>query len=581
MKRLIKGKRWFKVSLWLLFGFFLTAFTFIKDDLFQIGKNLEIFSALYRQVSLNYVDELNSDDLMKAGIGAMLESLDPYTEFIPESELEDFKLRYVSTQYSGLGARVMKKADGTFFIAEVFEQSPASKVGLHVGDEILAIENQPMKGKEAIDISNKLKGDVGSEVNLKIRESKNGQVKNIVVKRGQIIQPNVTFSAYLEDGIAYIKLDKFLSGAANEVRSALLTFKEKAALRGLILDLRDNGGGILQESVKIVNLFVDKGEEVVVQRGSHANQVFSYVTNNSPLLPSLPIVVLINNNSASASEIVAGALQDMDRAVVLGEQSFGKGLVQQTYRLPYNNMVKVTVAKYYTPSGRCIQALDYSHKDSIGHAHKMSDSLIAEYTTKNGRKVYNGSGIYPDVMVKERGISIITKVLRSKFYISDYATIYYNLHPKIEKAEMFELTEKEYQDFTNYLKGKDLSYNSKSTYLLNELKTEIIKKDTSDGIMNDIRKLETKMKENSENELRLNKEEIKGMLEKEIVARYYFQTGVYKLTNRRDTVVSSAKKILRDEKKLVYNNILQGKGDYHTIGKPKVHLAAAGFRKQR
>ncbi|MFC6103712.1 S41 family peptidase [Olivibacter domesticus] len=578
MKRLIKNKRWFNVSLWLLVGLSLTAFTFIKDDLFHIGKNLEIFSALYRQVSLNYVDEVNSDDLMKAGIGAMLESLDPYTEFIPESELEDFKLRYVSTQYSGLGARIMEKTDGTFFIAEVFEQSPASKAGLHVGDEILAIGNEPLKGKKAIDISNKLKGIAGTEVKLKIRESKNGQVMDVDVKRGQIIQPNVAFSTYLEDGIGYIKLDKFLSGAANEVQNALLRFKERATLRGLVLDLRDNGGGILQESVKIVNLFVNKGEEVVVQRGSHANQVFSYVTNNSPLLPSLPIVVLINNNSASASEIVAGALQDMDRAVVLGEQSFGKGLVQQTYRLPYNNMVKVTVAKYYTPSGRCIQALDYSHKDSIGHVHKLNDSLIAEYTTKHGRKVYNGSGIYPDVQVKERRISTIAKVLRNKFYISDYATIYYNMHTKIEKPNTFELTEIEYQHFSDYLKGKDLNYQSKATYLLNELKAEIVKKDTNDGIMNDIRNVAHKIKENVKDELRLNKEEIKRLLEKEIVSRYYFQTGVYELANRTDTMIWAAKKILREEKKLVYNNVLKGNGEYNTIGKPKSDLAAASLQ---
>lgn len=578
MKRLIKNKRWFNVSLWLLVGLSLTAFTFIKDDLFHIGKNLEIFSALYRQVSLNYVDEVNSDDLMKAGIGAMLESLDPYTEFIPEAELEDFKLRYVSTQYSGLGARVVEKTDGTFFIAEVFEQSPASKAGLHVGDEILAIGNEPLKGKKAIDISNKLKGIAGTEVRLKIRESKNGEVMDVDVKRGQIIQPNVAFSAYLEDGIGYIKLDKFLSGAANEVQNALLRFKERATLRGLVLDLRDNGGGILQESVKIVNLFVNKGEEVVLQRGSHANQVFSYVTNNSPLLPSLPIVVLINNNSASASEIVAGALQDMDRAVVLGEQSFGKGLVQQTYRLPYNNMVKVTVAKYYTPSGRCIQALDYSHKDSIGHVHKLNDSLIAEYTTKHGRKVYNGSGIYPDVQVKERRISTIAKVLRNKFYISDYATVYYNMHAKIEKPNTFELTEIEYQRFSDYLNGKDLNYQSKATYLLNELKGEIAKKDTNDGIMNDIRNVEHKIKENVKDELRLNKEEIKGLLEKEIVSRYYFQTGVYELANRADTMIWAAKKILRDEKKLVYNNVLKGNGEYNTIGKPKLDLAAASLQ---
>lgn len=578
MKRLFQGRRWLRASLWVLFAFFFTAFTFIKDDLFQIGKNLEIFSALYRQVSINYVDEIKSDELMKAGIGAMLEHLDPYTEFIPESELEDFKLRYVSTQYSGLGARIMKRDDGTFVIAEIFENSPAHKTGLHVGDEMLAIENVPLEGMEPAAVSNKLKGNEGTSVRLKIKDSKAHKIQEVVVRRSRIFQANVAYSGYLEEGIGYIKLDKFLSGAAEEVKGALVAFGEKASLKGLVLDLRDNGGGILQESVKIVNLFVGRGEEVVMQRGKRSSQVFSYVANNEPLLPNLPLVVLINNNSASASEIVAGALQDMDRAVVLGEQSFGKGLVQQTYRLPYNNMVKVTVAKYYTPSGRCIQALDYAHKDSVGHASRMNDSLISAYTTKHGRKVYNGSGIYPDVLVREKQVSAIAKLLKSKFLISAYATTYYNRHQRIVKPDMFELTDTEYASFINYLADKDLNYYSKSARLLNELRAELTKSDTSDGVMADLKKLESKVKANVDYDLMSNKEDVKSLLEEEIISRYYFQTGVHELANKRDNSILKARNILKKESRLIYNNILEGKDDYHTIGKPKMHLAASDIK---
>jgi len=552
-----------------------SAFTIVQDELFEIGKNLEVFSALYRQVSLNYVEKVNSESLMRIGIDAMLDDLDPYTEFVPEADLEDFRLKYVNTEYSGLGARILTTENGNVLIAEIFEGYAAHKVGLHVGDEIVRIDDELVEGKDVAEISHLLKGDAGSIVHLQIKDSKSVQLKDVPVARDKITQPNVSYVKRLNGNIGYIKLDKFLTGAAEEVKRAVITMQRENLLNGLILDLRDNGGGILQESVRIVNLFVNQGEEVVTQRGQRLDNEFSYVTNQSPLAPHLPLVILINEHSASASEIVAGALQDMDRAVIIGKRSFGKGLVQQTYRLPYNNMVKITVAKYYTPSGRCIQALDYTHKDSIGRAIRLDDSLIAEFTTKKGRKVYDGNGISPDVEVNSDRLRTVVQELTRKLLIADYATNYYNKHASIKDPGQFQLSDDDYEDFLNYLSDRKFTFSSKSEQAFDHLKLAVEEDGLMKEIDEDIRSLNTKVLAIKNKDLRIYKDEIKTQLEKEIVSRYYFEKGKYEFSGKRDQVILKAQHVLLPENNLVYKDILSGRGAYHIIGKPKIHFASS------
>lgn len=576
MNRLIKGNHMVKLFIGLAVGTLFTAFTFVKDDLFEIGKNLEVFSALYRQVSLSYVDDVNPNQLIKKGINAMLEELDPYTEFIPESELAEFRLRYVDTKYAGLGARIVAREDKRIQVAELFEGYPAHKAGLEVGDEILHIDGVSVRGMDAADVSRLLKGEEGEVVELLVRKSIEGKEEAIRVIRQNITQPNVSYSVSLAGNIGYIKLDKFLTGAAGEVRKAILDMNRTAPLEGLVLDLRDNGGGILQESVKILNLFVQQGQEVVSQQGRHEdNKGFRYLTKQAPLAPDLPLVVLINERSASASEIVAGALQDLDRAVIIGNRSFGKGLVQQTYRLPYNNMVKVTVAKYYTPSGRCIQAVDYSHKDANGKAVRINDSLMAEFSTRNGRKVFSGNGVFPDIEINEVKRSAIIRALRSKFLISDYATRYFHEHRSLKDLSSFHLSDEDYNDFLHYLSTHHFAYSSPSEKALRNLGSAL-EEEGRDGEAADILKLlNEKISAFKDKELRLYKDDIKAQLEEEIASRHYFQKGRYRVALARDEAVEKAKHILTAEKKLAYHDVLAGKGSYHIIGKPKLHLASA------
>ncbi|GAA4782504.1 S41 family peptidase [Olivibacter ginsenosidimutans] len=564
-----------RIIIFLSFGLLLTGFTIVKQDLFELGKNLEIFAALYRQVSQHYVEPVDAGALMKTGIDAMLEELDPYTEFIPETSLEDFRLKYVNTQYGGLGARILAKANGEIVIAEIFEGFAAHKAGLHVGDQILAIDGRPVQGKEADEVSRLLKGEEGSRVQLRINDSKTATIKEVSVVRDNIIQPNVSYANRLPHGIGYIKLDKFLNGAADEVHQALTDLREQGALNGLILDLRNNGGGILQESVKIINLFVNQGEKVVVQQGKEQDNVFTYFTSRQSLLPNLPLVVLINGNSASASEIVAGALQDLDRAIILGERSFGKGLVQQTYRLPYNNMLKVTVAKYYTPSGRCIQALDYAHKDKDGKAIKVNDSLMAEFTTRVGRKVYDGNGVFPDIEVAAKKQPAVLQALVKQFLLADYATQYYNHHENIPAPGLFRLTDADYADFLTFLKMKQFTYSSRSEKLMRHLKTSIEEEGLSVNLKDELTSLENKLLANDDQILLSAKAEVKMQLEKEIVSRYYFQKGKFTYAEKRDKDILKAQDILQPEHKLAYQEVLSGKGRYGIIGKPGVHLASS------
>lgn len=539
------------------------SFSFV-EDLFQVSKNLDIFAAIYKQLSINYVDDVNSSEMMKNGIDAMLEELDPYTEYIPESDIEDYKLKYVSTQYGGIGATISNRA-GKVIVAEPYAGFPAQKADIRAGDEFLEINGVSLKGKTNEQVSSMLKGSKGTPVKLRIQRPGMPKSMELNLTREEIRQNNVPYYGMLANNVGYIKLDKFLENSAQEVKDALAELK-KSNINGLVLDLRFNGGGILQEAVKIVNLFVDKGVTVVIQKGRNREKSITYNTFSTPLEPNLPLVVLVNNRSASASEIVAGSLQDLDRAVVIGQRSFGKGLVQQTFNLPYNSLVKVTVAKYYTPSGRCIQALDYTHRDTDGMVVKVADSLITEYKTKSGRSVYDGSGIFPDVFVKPMRYSLITQTLASRYHIFDYATQYRNLKTSISDAKNFRLSDAEYNDFIAFLSKRDYNYDTRVEKLLNELRDEAEKENKIGDLKPEFDALKAKVSHSKKNDLVLFKDEIRKVLESEIVSRYYFEKGRLEQNFKYDNELNEAQKVLSD--KAVLASILNGEGTYKSIGKP-------------
>lgn len=539
-----------------------------SDDYFQASKNLEIFSTLYTELNMNYVDEINSSKLMQTGIDAMLESLDPYTEFVPESEMEDYRMKYVSTQYGGIGTSIQNR-NGKFIIAETFEGFPAQKADIRAGDEIIKINNVSLKNRPYELVSSMLKGPKNTPLKLLINRPGEADPIEKDIVRAEITQPNISYYGMLDNNTGYIKLDKFLENSGTEVQNALTAILKNKPT-GLILDLRSNGGGILQEAVKIVNLFVPPNTRVVTQKGNNQEKTYTYKTYNSPVAPHLPLVVLINNRSASASEIVAGSLQDLDRAVIIGQRSFGKGLVQQTFNLPYNSLVKVTVAKYYTPSGRCIQALDYTHRTSEGSVEKVADSLISAYKTLGGRIVYDGSGIYPDVFVKPVKYSPISQTLATRYYFFDYATKYRNEKPKPNAPKHFRLSTNEYNEFINYLSDKDYNYYTRTEKLLNDLQSEAGKESKMTEIKAEYEALKNKVSVSKKNDFVQFKEEIQRILENEIVSRYYFQKGRMEQSFKYDEDIKAATSVISNNSNLAA--ILHGEGTYKSIGKP-----AAGF----
>jgi len=542
------------------------------DDLFQISKNLDVFASLYKEVNINYVDDINSAKLIKTGADAMLDGLDPYTEFVPESEIEDYKLHYVSTQYGGIGASIFSR-NGNVYVSQVFEGFPAQKADIRPGDQIMKINGIDLNSKNSDDVSLLLKGSKGAEIKLLTKRDKDAPVEKDLL-RDEIKQPNVSYYGMVAGNMGYIKLDRFLENSGDEVTNALVELKKNNP-NGIILDLRSNGGGILQEAVKIVNLFVPKGVEVVSQRGKIKEKNFTYTTMNTPLDTNIPLVVLVNSHSASASEIVAGSLQDLDRAVIIGQRSFGKGLVQQTFPLPYNSLVKITIAKYYVPSGRCIQALDYTHRKDDGSVVKVADSLMHEFKTKDGRSVYDGSGIYPDVFVKQERFASVTQSLLGKLLIFDYATQYRSTHAKIADPKSFTFTDGDYDDFVKFLSGKNYSYNSPTEKLLTDLKTEATKEKQFNDVQNEYTALQNKLLESKKNDLQIHKDEIKQLLENEIISRYYFEKGRYEDNFKYDKELAQAVKTMQDKTQL--DAILKGEGSYKVIGKPV--LAAVSTKK--
>ena len=552
MKQFLKKSKIFAVVA-LLMGASYSFYSF-TDNYFEISKNLEIFNSLFKELNIYYVDETNPGELMKTAIDNMLESLDPYTNYIPESDIEDY--RFMTTgQYGGIGALIRKSGEYVM-VAEPYEGFPANKVGLLAGDVILEIDGKTTKGKTTGDISKALKGEPNTEVELLIQRPGKTDTFKKKLNREDIKIDDVPYYGFVSEGVGYIKLNSFTETASAQVKNAYEELKKEGELKNLILDLRGNGGGLLREAVNIVNFFVPKGTDVVSTKGKVDTWDRVNKALNNPLDLEVPLAILIDPGSASASEIVAGSLQDLDRAVLIGQKSYGKGLVQQTRNLAYNSKLKVTIAKYYIPSGRCIQKLDYSHRDEDGEVQAVPDSLIKEFETKNGRKVKDGQGIMPDVDLERKKYSPILSALVSKNLIFDYATDYFYKHTTIADANTFRLSDEEYKEFMKFLEGKDYNYTTKSEKLLEDLeKTAQSEKYFSD-VENEYKQLKDKIFHNKSEDLITFKAEIKELLENEIVSRYYYQKGRIIHSLNQDENIIEAKKLF--ENKQQYDGILGG-----------------------
>ncbi|NVO19079.1 MAG: S41 family peptidase [Bacteroidetes bacterium] len=528
---------------------------------FEISKNLDIFATLYRELNSNYVDELNPSEIVKTGIDAMLESLDPYTNYIPEAEIEDY--RFMTTgEYGGIGSLIHKQGD-YIVISEPYEKSPAQKFGLKAGDRILKINDKPTAGKSVDDISTILKGQPGTSVKLSIERDGEPKPLEFDINREKITVESVPYYGMLNDKVGYIKLTSFTQNCASDVKKALLDLKQKNKLGGLVLDLRDNGGGLLNEAVSLVNLFVNKGETVVSTKGKQLDKNKTYKTTDEPLDDSIPLIVLVNGSSASASEIVAGALQDLDRAVIVGHRTFGKGLVQNVYPLSYNTQVKITVAKYYIPSGRCIQAIDYSHHDASGKAEHVPDSLINAFKTHGGRTVYDGKGILPDVETDSLRYSSIAFNLATKYFIFDYATKYSREHPAIATADKFALSDNDYDDFVSFIKTKDFEFTTAAESELNKLKKACEAEGCWDDVKANFESIKANVQDHKAKDLQENKDEIKELLTSEIVSRYYYQKGRIVTSLSTDREISKSIYLINDAS--TFTGILDGSVKKPTI----------------
>ena len=520
------------------------------DNYFEIAKNLDIFTTLYKELNTFYVDETDPGDLMKKGIKAMLKSLDPYTTYIPESDIEDF--RFMTTgQYGGIGAMITKR-DDYVYISEPYEGFPAQKAGLMAGDKILEINGKSARRKSTEEVSKVLKGQPNTAVTLLIERKNKTKPFEVSFDREQVSVASIPYSAFIDDGIAYIRLRSFTRNCANDLKNEIKELKREQELKGLILDLRSNPGGLLNESVDIVNLFVEKGEEVVSTKGKIKSWEKSYVANKTPLDTQVPLVVLINSSSASASEIVSGAIQDLDRGVVIGQRSYGKGLVQQTRKLSYNSQLKLTVAKYYIPSGRCIQALDYSNRNDDGSVGKVPDSLMTSYETRNGREVKDGGGILPDIIIEPVQYSMIIPSLLRERYFFDYATDYRFSHDSI--SEDFIFSDSDFSDFSSYISDKEYTYKTETEKSLEKLKKKAEEEDYFDNLSSEYDILFAKMQENKNNDLQKSREDIKEILTGEIMSRYFYQVGRIKAGLNFDIEVDKAIQILNENTE--YNKIL-------------------------
>jgi carboxyl-terminal processing protease len=520
-------------------------YSFTRDERnFEVAKSLDIYHTLFRELNMFYVDEVNPNKLVKTSIEEMLESLDPYTTFISEDEMEDF--RFMTTgEYAGIGALISKQ-NGKIIIAEPYEGFPAQKFGLRAGDVLIEVEGKPVKDMNTDDVSNMLKGPANKPVKIKYERYGEKKPIEVDVVREKIQIEAVPYYGMIDKNTAYIRLSNFTANCSNEVKKAFLELKKNDP-HSLVLDLRGNPGGLLMEAVDIVNLFVPKGSEIVSTRGKVTQWDKVYKATSNPIDTTIKIAVLTNSGSASASEIVAGAIQDLDRGIIVGTRTFGKGLVQTTRDLSYNTKLKVTTAKYYIPSGRCIQALDYTHRNEDGSVGNIPDSLISEFTTKKGRKVYDGGGVAPDVKFETEALSSLSINLITKYLIFDFATIFSAENAAIASPEEFEITDDIYKQFIAFVKDNNFHYESESQKELDEL-INSAKKDKYYGMAEtEFEALRAKLEPNFDKDSEQFSEEIKELLQDEIVSRYYYQKGAIRAAISKDKGIKKAIEELNSE----------------------------------
>lgn len=540
----------------LVLGLGLVSFrqTAVADRTFEIVKNLDIFTTLFKEVNAYYVDEVNPAKLMRTGITSMLESLDPYTNYIPEDDIEDYRTM-TTGEYGGIGAVVDRK-NGVSTVVLPYEGYPAYKAGLKAGDQIHKINGIDLKDKSHDEISKLLKGQSNSDLILSVKRYGKSEMFDVTLKREKITIKNVPYFGMISDQIGYVKLTEFTSEAGAEVRKAVNELKAKGATK-MILDLRGNPGGLLEEAVNVSNVFIGKGKEVVTTRGKLKNWTKTYNTLNDPADEQIPLVVLVSNGSASASEIVSGVMQDYDRGVLVGQRTYGKGLVQQTRSLVYNSQLKVTTGKYYIPSGRCIQAIDYSHRNPDGSVGKIADSLKSEFKTQAGRLVYDGGGVNPDIEVATSDFAPITIKLITDDLIFDFATEYYYTHPEIKSAKDFSLSVAEYNGFKTWLKDKKVNYTTQMERDIDKLIASAKAEKHYKEIEQQVLSLKAATQHNKDQDLEIYKNEILEVLEQEIAGRYFFERGMIESTFDRDQEVMEAVAVLNDPSR--YQQLLKSK----------------------
>ena len=508
---------------------------------FGLGRNMEIMVNLMHALSTQYVDEVDADEMMRNGAEGMTSKLDPYTDFIPEKDMPDFEAM-TTGRYGGIGALIRKKGDYVI-IAEPYKGSPADESGLKIGDKIVAIEGKDMRGAKVEDISKRLRGEPNTTVTITVEKLLTGEREELKIRRRRIVIPSITYAGYVAEGVGYIRHADFTDKCYDDMRAAIQHLQSQGELRSLILDYRNNGGGVLQSAVKVLSLFVPKGTMVVETRG-RGEKSHKLFTEYEPLLPNTPLAVLINGNSASAAEIVAGAIQDLDRGVLIGQRSFGKGLVQGTTPLGYNAYAKITVGKYYIPSGRCIQAVNYS---TDGRAEQVADSLIKEFKTRGGRKVYDGGGIMPDKKFAPKYISSFAVTLYLMGIIEDFGDDYIRRNgSKPIDVKTFSITDEDYADFVKLAMEKDIPYKSESRTALEKLRKSLAK-ERNTSLDEALATIDKGLKDDKRSNLETFRKEITEQINQNIVLRYAYAAGVIANSLAGDEEVQAAVKLLADK----------------------------------